>query len=174
MTISRRSALLGATAAAAVTGLTVAPLAMEAVAVKAALAGDPDARILALAEEHDRTLAAHNKAGARWCDAVRERMPPHLRHVELLSHKEPLQMEAWDAISEICEYPEVEALRAAEARLKERCHDLEGRLTQTEAMTLQGVCAKFRIARPLRYRTDDDLGDSAVADLERLSGESRS
>jgi hypothetical protein len=41
MNISRRDALLGATAAAAVTGLTVAPLAMKAAGVKAALAGDP-------------------------------------------------------------------------------------------------------------------------------------
>ncbi len=39
MSISRRTAL--ATAAAAVTGLTVAPLAMKAASVKAALGGDP-------------------------------------------------------------------------------------------------------------------------------------
>ena len=41
MSISRRDALLGATAAPVVTGLTVAPLAMKAAGVKAALAGDP-------------------------------------------------------------------------------------------------------------------------------------
>ncbi len=41
MQITRRNALLGATAAAAVTGLTVAPLGMKSVDVKAALAGDP-------------------------------------------------------------------------------------------------------------------------------------
>ena len=41
MQITRRNALLGATAAAAVTGLTVTPLAMKAAAVKAALTGDP-------------------------------------------------------------------------------------------------------------------------------------
>ncbi len=41
MIITRRDALLGATAAAAVTGLTVAPLAMKAAGVKAVLAGDP-------------------------------------------------------------------------------------------------------------------------------------
>ncbi len=41
MRISRRRALLGATAAAAVTGLTVAPLAIKSAGVKAALAGDP-------------------------------------------------------------------------------------------------------------------------------------
>ncbi len=41
MQFSRRNALMGATAAAAVTGLTVAPLAMKAASAKAALAGDP-------------------------------------------------------------------------------------------------------------------------------------
>ncbi len=41
MQISRRDALMGATAAAAVTGFTAAPLAMKAAGVKAALAGDP-------------------------------------------------------------------------------------------------------------------------------------
>ncbi len=41
MSISRRDALLGATAAAVVTGLTTAPLAIKAAGVKAALAGDP-------------------------------------------------------------------------------------------------------------------------------------
>ena len=47
MQISRRGALLGASAAA-VTGLTVAPLAIKAAGVKAALAGDP---VLALERE---------------------------------------------------------------------------------------------------------------------------
>ncbi len=41
MNITRRDALMGATAAAAVTGLTAAPLAMKTVAAQAALAGDP-------------------------------------------------------------------------------------------------------------------------------------
>ncbi len=41
MQITRRNALMGATAAAAVTGLTVAPLGMKAAGVQAALAGDP-------------------------------------------------------------------------------------------------------------------------------------
>ncbi len=47
MNITRRDALLGATAAAAVTGLTVAPLAMKAASVKAAL-GDNYAELEAL------------------------------------------------------------------------------------------------------------------------------
>ncbi len=41
MNITRRDALLGATAAAAVTGLIVAPLAMKAAGVKLALADEP-------------------------------------------------------------------------------------------------------------------------------------
>ena len=48
MQITRRNALLGATAAAVVTGATVAPLAIKAGATKAALAGDP---VLALERE---------------------------------------------------------------------------------------------------------------------------
>ena len=43
MNITRRDALLGATAAAAVTGLTAAPLAIKAAGVKAALGGVPGA-----------------------------------------------------------------------------------------------------------------------------------
>ncbi len=58
MQISRRDALLGATAAAAVTGLTAAPLAFKAAGVKAALAGDP---VLALEREWLAQLDfAHN------------------------------------------------------------------------------------------------------------------
>ncbi len=41
MNITRRDALMGATAAAVVTGATTAPLAIKAVAVKTSLAGDP-------------------------------------------------------------------------------------------------------------------------------------
>ncbi len=41
MNISRRDALLGVSAAAAVTGLTAAPLAIKSASVKEALAGDP-------------------------------------------------------------------------------------------------------------------------------------
>ena len=41
MNITRRDALMGATAAAVATGLTAAPLAMKAAGVKMALAGDP-------------------------------------------------------------------------------------------------------------------------------------
>ncbi len=66
MQITRRNALLGATAAAAVTGLTVAPLAMKAAGVKAALAGDP---LIALEAELMEARAAGNKVGALYCAA---------------------------------------------------------------------------------------------------------
>ena len=69
MSISRRNALLGATAAVAVAGVPTA------VAAQAALAGDPDADLLALCDRLDTALVAwteargkHNKA---WCEAQR-------------------------------------------------------------------------------------------------------
>ena len=61
MNITRRDALLGATAAAAVTGLTVAPLAM-----KAALAGEP---LVALEAELIEARAARDKVAALWSAA---------------------------------------------------------------------------------------------------------
>ena len=75
MHITRRDALLGATAAAAVTGLTTAPLVMKATGVKAALAGDP---VIALAgqlkaayqvqvEADDAYEAAAHRVGYNIC-----------------------------------------------------------------------------------------------------------
>jgi hypothetical protein len=129
MTISRRDALMGA-GAAVVTGAATAPL-----AIKATLAGASDARIFALVEEHDRTLAEMDTAGERWFNAVMEKMPPHLRHVKLFGHRgRDIPRDAWHAIFQICDYPECLLLRAAEDRLRERCHDLKGRLSQIEAI----------------------------------------
>ncbi len=65
MQISRRDALLGATAAAVVTGATSAPLAHKAAGVKAALAGDP---AVALSQQ----LRAANKAWFSAIDAYEE------------------------------------------------------------------------------------------------------
>ena len=52
MNITRRDALLGASAAAAVAGLTTAPLAIKAAGVKAALAGTADPAIAAAGHWH--------------------------------------------------------------------------------------------------------------------------
>ncbi len=67
MSISRRDALLGATAAAVVTGAITVPLAIKAAGVKAALAGDPavaqaDEPVLALEQEW---LAIHKELQER-------------------------------------------------------------------------------------------------------------
>ena len=66
MNITRRDALLGATAAAAVTGLTVAPLAIKAAGIKAALAGEP---LLALEADLIEARAAGERAAAVWSAA---------------------------------------------------------------------------------------------------------
>ena len=65
MSISRRDALLGATAAAVVTGATTAPLAMKAAGVKTALAGDP---VIGLSEQ----LRAASEAWFSAIDAFEE------------------------------------------------------------------------------------------------------
>ncbi len=171
MTISRRGAMLGATAAVA-TAATTAPLAIKAAGVKVALASASDARIFALVEEHDRTLAAENKAGVRWYDAVFERMPPHLRNVPTLDPTTKIpNREFWDAAHEAWDCPEVKALGVTENRLKERCRELVDRLSQTEATTLEGVRAKIRFVTRPGHCLHDDVVCSAAADLERLAGE---
>jgi hypothetical protein len=168
MQISRRGALLGAGAAAAIAA-TTAPL-----AIKAALAGDPDARIFALVEEYDGCLAKMKKAMDHYTQLVTEKMPSHLRGVVILDHKEPLRIEAWEALEDVVDLPEIVVLRDKENRLKHRCHDLLHRLLQIEATTLQGVCAKLRLAMRPRHCIDIDIVRAAVADIERLAGEARS
>ncbi len=65
MQITRRNALLGASAAA-VTGLTVAPLAMKSAAVKAVLAGEP---LLVLEQEWFAIHKESQQRGAWWSRA---------------------------------------------------------------------------------------------------------
>ena len=164
MQISRRDALVGASAAAVVGVPTVV------------LASASDARIFVLVEEHDRTLAEMDKARDRWAEAAVERMPPHLRHVDILDSKvsRSVQHEALNAISEACKHPEIKALEVGRDRLKERCHELAGQLSQTEATTLEGVRAKMRFVTRPGHHIDDDIIRSVAADLERLAGEARS
>ena len=58
MSISRRNALMGATAAAVVTGAITAPLAIKAAGVKAAMAAqlDPVAALVRKAEAYEKWL----------------------------------------------------------------------------------------------------------------------
>ena len=65
MQISRRDALMGATAAVA-TAATTAPLAIKAAGVKAALAGEP---LVALEAELMKARAAGDKVGVLYCAA---------------------------------------------------------------------------------------------------------
>ncbi len=69
MNITRRDALLGATAAAAVTGLTAAPLAFKATGVKAALAGDP---VVGLAAQVKVAYRAHVEADDTYEDVAHD------------------------------------------------------------------------------------------------------
>ncbi len=75
MQISRRDALLGATAAAVVTGAITAPLAIKAAGVKAALAGEP---LIALEQEW---LAIHKELQERggWWSRAHDRLPAWAR-----------------------------------------------------------------------------------------------
>jgi len=76
MNVTRRDALLGATAAAAVTGLTVAPLAMKAAGVKAALTSDPVLPAYEAFEAVRREYIATDNHIDAVCAAVEAEMPP--------------------------------------------------------------------------------------------------
>ncbi len=153
MQISRRDALMGATAAAVVTGATTAPLAIKAAGVKAALGGDP-AFVLS------QQLRAAWRA---WLAA----------------------MTAFDGIKD-CGIPTCGkggpdcALRQEREQCEAQFWDLQERLLNTPATTLNGVFGKLgsfygddEIAG-----IDDGLEDlpgeyatSIYRDLERMAGE---
>ena len=76
MNITRRDALLGATAAAVVTGLTTAPLAIKAAGVKAALAGDPVLPAFEAYEAARLQAIAASDYRLAIVEAVEAEMPP--------------------------------------------------------------------------------------------------
>ena len=165
MSISRRDALLGATAAAVVTGAAVAPLAMKAAGVKAALAGDP---VIDLA----RQLNAVWKA---WMSAQN-------------AYEEACHRVGYNTfgIGEVRRELGIEPLWQEEQRLEARFWGLQTRLLDMPATTPRGVLAKLRgfyhdgeIA--LMRAGDDPDNDlpvefaaSVYRDLERLAGGMRS
>ncbi len=75
MSISRRDSLLGATAAAVVTGATVVPLATKAAGVKAALAGEP---LLAMEREWNAIHKELQERDGQWSRAY-DRLPAWAR-----------------------------------------------------------------------------------------------
>ena len=166
MNITRRDALLGATAAAAVTGLTVAPLAIKAAGVKAALAlaGDP---VIGLSDQ----LRAVWKA---WMSAqdVYEEACHRVGYTTF-------------GIGGVRRELGIEPLWQEEQRLKARFWDLHARLLEMQATTPGGVLAKLQgfydgeIEEIIAGRDPyNDLpaewAASVYRDLERLAGEVRS
>ena len=165
MSITRRNALLGATAAAAVTGLTVAPLAMKAAGVKVALAGDP---VIGLVQQLNAAWTAWMTADDAFEDAC------HRAGFNTFEY------------STKCRDSGIKELRQERERWKARFWDLEPRVLDTPATTLHGVIAKLR-----DFYHDDEIalmraGDlpaddlekkwaaSIYRDLEHLAGEARS
>ena len=143
MNITRRDALLGATAAAAVTGLTVAPLAIKAAGVKAALGGDP---VLPAYEAFEaarlKYIAASDHVYAV-VEAVEAELPPepHRNRTYLeLSPAERVEAHEWRALS----------YRRVTARL---------------GMDEDDFCDLYRVRMELAYDTLADIQATTVAGL---------
>ncbi len=165
MQISRRDALMGATAAAVVTGTTAAPLAIKAAGVEAALAGDP---AIGLSDQLRATWTA-------WCSA----MDAH----EDACHRAGLTI---FESREVHREHGIEPLWQEVEHRKARFWDLQARLLDTPATTTRGVLAKLRgfygdgeiaIIMAGDDPTDDlpaEYAASVYRDLERLAGEARS
>ena len=162
--ITRRAALRGGTAVAcaAAAGMVAAPV--------LAAQGSPDARVLALIEEHGAAARLLKASARRRHKAVQEALP--LRFWDdkssSMSHKDI------DLLTEVVRRPSIKALVAEEARLEDGCKAVVERLTETPARTLEGIHAKFQDAIKGGGRDrclDDDIALSAVDDVARLIGE---
>ena len=148
MQITRRNALLGATAAAVVTGLTVAPLAMKAAGVKAALAGPTDEPLIAMEREWNAQRYSYDDC----LDDSDEGREPHFRRLE--------EME-WNIYQTPARTPQGVATKLRlwsryYASFDERCYEGAWWQGDLEGMTY----AEFGFANVMR-------------DLERLAGEAR-
>ncbi|MCH8187841.1 MAG: hypothetical protein IIB66_03905 [Proteobacteria bacterium] len=175
MSISRRSALIGASAAV-VTGAAVVPLAMKAAGVKAALAGDDAALLAQVARFHD----VYDKGNRVWAKqkahrALIEAMPDCPRispwsennaHFAFLEAHDAYRY--WDECN----------------RLNDLVGALANAIFETPARTLRDVLEKLKIAHIALGNYDED-GDTdlevfqdrerpwmetVIADLERLAG----
>ena len=186
MQISRRDALLGATAAAVITGAITAPLAIKAAAAKAALAGDPDAELLALCDRLDAALAAWTEISGKHSEARSgaERTIP-LEQPWLVG-RTPAEQARKEAIyHRHMEGHGLPALYREYCGLATECGDLSADVLHTRARTPGGIIRKLVLV-PYGAE-DDDLGaqwavehnepdpvafvvGSIRRDLERLSG----
>ncbi len=189
MQISRRDALMGATAAAVVTGAIAGPLAIKAAGVKAAMAGDP---VIDLAQQlsaaSDAWFAAidvyeeaYHRVGYNWAYWDRGSVEVEtsngcygwgageIRQAAEDGRITPARRDA--ALAEIerrqCEGQElgIEPQYQERERRKARFWDLQERLLDTPATTTRGVLAKLR-----GYYHDGEI--AGIDDgLEDLPGE---
>ena len=195
MEISRRNALMGATAAAVVTGVVTAPLALKAASVPAALGSDP---IAVQAADQDPVIDALfnelRKQRAR-LDEIRVETEAALRLIPADTQAEydarpggPLQFPDYHREYVACG---VGALDKECDTIYGRLADTEARILRTPVRTLGGLLKKARVAwriAALDYGWDEarpDLSEvprlddcvfiwAALQDLERLAGEARS
>ncbi len=132
--ITRRAALRGGTAVAcaAAAGMVAAPV--------LAAQGSPDARVLALIEEHGTAARLLEAARRRWHKAIQEALPPRLRgdKIALLRRKD------LDLFHEIVGRPSITALSSEERRLEDGCKAVVERLAETPAGTLEGSRRLFQ------------------------------
>ena len=148
MSISRRAALLGATAAAVVTGATVTPLAIKAAGVKAPLAGDPVLPAFEAFEVVRRDyLAADNRVDAARAVVTAEMPPePHTDRRWLdLSVAERDEGAAWRQIharrtEAILGEDEDEIMNVLHDRIWDGYHDL----MDIQATTVAGLLCQVR------------------------------
>ena len=186
MQISRRDALRGATAAAVVTGAVTAPLAFKAVNVKAALAGDPDAALLALCDRLDAALAALTEARRKHSEARSEAERTIPLEQPWLVGRDPAEQARKRAIyKRHMEGHGLPALYREYCGLVTECGDLSADVLHTRAQTPAGIIRKLVL---VPYGAEDNALEAQWAvehnepdpvafmvgsirrDLERLSG----
>ena len=138
--ITRRTAL-ATSAAAVVTGATTAPL-----AIKAALAGDPDADLLALSDRLDSALAAWTETRRRhretWYEAERT-MP--LEQPWLVGRTPAEQARKQAIYDRHMEAHGVQTLGRECAKLEGECGDLSAAVLRTRARTPAGIIRKLAL-----------------------------
>ncbi len=192
MNLSRRDALLGATAAAVVTGAITAPLAIKAASVKAALGGEPiAAQATAQDPVIDALLNELRKHSTR-LDEIRVETQAALQLIPAGIQAEydarpggPLQFPDYHREYVACG---VEALDKECDTVCGRLSDIEAQIIGTPVRTLDGLLEKARVAwriAAIDYEWDEacpDLSEvprlddcvfiwAALQDLERLAGE---
>ena len=182
MQISRRDALATG-AAVAVTGLTVAPLAMKAAGVKAALAGS-DPQIEALMGRLQAANALYDDNCARY-DAATAHIPDYPREIGV-------SQATMDTYNRKYEASGGKVLSEQGGAILRRITNIEVQIIQTPAKTLHGALCKARVVWHIMAESegldekDPDLDGqygrledpvfiwSMLQDLERLAGPVRS